>query len=237
MELLTWIGQAAKRKRDYIERAEDLADSMASLEKLEDEMSGRASQLSRKLAAGKITFAEFQRTTAEDVLISALTAVRLGRGKQSKLSDAAYAEAMGQMQYLWKFFEDIRKALDQGKIEYGKVDFATASEIEEDILGLIPEDDMNAEPGKSIPATWSGVRARLDRYLVTPAYRWYNAGEMTRSQELGASEMRRVAKRDKRCCRDCLDYDTAGWQPIGSLPVPGTRCRCLDRCRCRLDFR
>ncbi len=237
MEILTFIGQAARRKRDYIERAEDLADSTKSLEKLEEEMSGRASALSRKLSLGRITFAEFQRAAAEDTLISSLAATHLGRGKRTKMSDAAYAETMGQMQYLWKFFEDIKKALAEGKIEYGKVDFATVSETEEDILGYFPEDSLQAKPGKSIPASWSGVQARLNRYLVTPTYRWFNTGEMARRQELGASEMRRIAKRDKRCCRDCLDYDAAGWQPIGSIPVPGTRCRCHDRCRCRLDFR
>lgn len=237
MELLTFIGQAARRKRDYVERAEDLADSTKSLEKLEEEMSGRASALSRKLAIGKITFAEFQRAVAEDTLVSSLAAAHLGRGKRSETSDSAYAEAMGQMQYLWKFFEDIRKALDEGKIEYGSVDFATVDELEDDIRGFIPDDALDAEPGKSIPATWSGVRSRLDRYLVTPAYRWYNAGEMARRQELGSVEVRRIARRDKKVCRDCLDYEAAGWQPIGSLPVPGTRCRCLDRCRCRLEYR
>lgn len=237
MELLTFIGQAARRKDDYIERAENLADTVKTLEKLEEEMGGRAQALSRKLALGKITFAEFQRSAAEDTLVSSISASHLGRGKRSSISDAAYAEAMGQMQYLWKFFEDIKKALSEGKIEYGKVDFATPDEIEDEALGYIPEDDLDAKPGKSIPATWVGVRKRLDRYLVTPAYRWFNAGEMARQQELGAGEMRRVAKRDKRCCRDCLDYDAAGWQPIGTLPVPGTRCKCLDRCRCRLDFR
>jgi hypothetical protein len=237
VELLAFIGQAARRKRDYIERAENLADSTKTLEKLEEEMSERAKALSRKLALSKITFAEFQRAAAEGTLISSLAATHLGRGKRTELSDAAYAEAMGQMQYLWKFFEDIKKALSEGKIEYGKVDFAASDEIEEEILGFIPEEKLDTEPGKSTPATWSGIQTRLNRYLVTPAYRWFNAGEMARRRELGASEMRRIAKRDKRCCRDCLDYDAAGWQPIGTLPVPGTRCRCLDRCRCRLDFR
>ena len=237
MELLTFIGQAARRKSDYIERAENLADSAKTLEKLEEEMSGRAQALSRKLANTKITLAEFKRAAAEDTLISSLAATHLGRGKRTELSDAAYAEAMGQMQYLWRFFEDIEKALSEGKIEYGKVDFATADEIEDEILGIIPEDSLDAKPGKSIPASWSGVQTRLDRYLVTPTYRWFNAGEMARRQELGASEMRRIARRDKRVCRDCLDYDAAGWQPIGGLPVPGTRCRCLDRCRCRLEYR
>lgn len=237
MELLTFVGQAARRKRDYVERAEDLADSTKTLEKLEEEMSERATSLSHKLAAEKITFAEFQRAVAEGTLIASLAAVHMGNGGRTKLSDSAYAEAMGQMQFLWRFFEDVKTALSEGKIERGNADFATADLLKDDILGYIPEDDLVPKPGKSIPTTWIGVRTRLERYLVTPAYRWYNAGEMARKQELGLTEVRRIARRDKKVCRDCLDYEAAGWQPIGSLPVPGTRCRCLDRCRCRLEYR
>jgi len=239
MELLTFIGQAAKRKDDYTERAESLAESTGSLEKLEEEMDGRARALSRKLAFGKITFSEFQRAVAEDTLVSSLAAVKLGYGRDSGLTDSAYAETMGAMQYLWKFFEDIKRALEEGKIEYGSAeqDFADAEEIEDDILDEIPESALSPTPGASIPATWGGVRARLVRYLVTPAYRWFNAGRMARRRETGATEMRRRARSDKRTCADCREYDSAGWQPIGSLPVPGTRCRCHDRCRCVLEFR
>jgi hypothetical protein len=239
MELLTFVGQAARRKGDYVDRAEGLAESAGSLEKLEEEMNGRADALSRKLALGKITLSEFQRAAAEDTLVSSLAAVQLGYGRKSGLTDSAYAETMGAMQYLWRFFEDIKRALAEGKIEYGSVgqDFADAEETEDSILDEIPESALSPKPGASIPATWGGVRERVKRYLVTPAYRWHNAGRMARRQELGAKEMRRVARRDKRTCRDCLDYDASGWQPIGSLPVPGTRCRCHDRCRCVLEFR
>lgn len=239
MELLTFIGQAARRKGDYIERADRLAESTGSLEKLEEEMGGRATALARKLNAGKITFSEFQRAVAEDTLVSSLAAVKLGYGRDSGLTDSAYAETMGAMQYLWRFFEDIKRALSEGKIEYGSAeqDFADAEETEDEILDEIPESALTPTPGASIPASWRGLRTRLERYLVTPAYRWFNAGRMARRQELGAREMRRRALRDKRTCQDCRDYDAAGWQPIGSLPVPGTRCRCHDRCRCVLEFR
>jgi len=171
MELLTFIGQAARRKDDYIERADDLAESTGSLDKLEEEMNGRADALSRKLNAGKITFAEFQRAVAEDTLVSSLAAVKLGYGKSSPLTDSTYAETMGVMQYLWGFFEDIKRALSEGKIKYGSAeqDFADAEEIEDDILDEIPESALSPTPGASTPATWGGLRERLKRYLVTPA--------------------------------------------------------------------
>jgi len=237
MELLTFIGQAARRRDDFVERAERLANSTSTLEKLEEEMEGRTEALGRKLREGKITFSEFKRAAAEDTLVSSLAATVLGSQGRSKLIDTAYAEAMGQMRYLWVFFEDIQKALSTGKIKYGSEDFDEAEETEEEILDVIPASALSPEPGKSIPATWDGVRQRLRRYLVTPAYRWYNAGALGRRQELGAREMRRVARRDRMCCQDCLSFDAMGWRPIGTLPVPGTRCQCLDRCRCRLDYR
>ena len=55
MELLTWIGQAAKRQSDFIDRAQRLAESFSSLDELEEEMENRAAALTRKLKNEKIT--------------------------------------------------------------------------------------------------------------------------------------------------------------------------------------
>jgi hypothetical protein len=38
-------------------------------------------------------------------------------------------------------------------------------------------------------------------------------------------------------CGDCLDYAASGWQPVGTLPVPGQACRCGSRCRCSIEYR
>jgi hypothetical protein len=239
MELLTFIGQAARRKDSFLERAERLAEAHKTLEKLEEEMTQRADALTRKLRLEKITFSEFQRAVAEDTLVSSLAATILGAKGTTSLSDSAYAETMGQMQYLWKFFADIQAAMSSGKIKYGaeEASFDEAEEVEGQILEEIPQEALTPTVGLAIPATWRGINERVKRYLVTPVYRWFNSGVMARRQGLGAKEMRRVATRDKRVCADCLNYDALGWQPIGSLPVPGTRCQCLDRCRCRIDYR
>lgn len=305
MELLTFIGQAAKRQDGYINRAQRLAESFPSLEGLEEEMEGRAEALTRKLKADKITFSEFQRASAEDTLISSVAAVMLGLG-ETQVSPVLYSEAMGQMKFLWNFFDDIKLSLETGRLtdeeDYleeeddgwyypvpgedeplevsGSPESTSAPVITPPTSLVIPVTGARAadaaikaaktteleiekrEKGKKVsptastdtqaqeaekeskpratkrgPATWNGLGARLKRFLVTPLWRWFNTGKATKSKTGGFSEMRRIAQRDKRVCEDCKYYHSLGWVPIGSLPMPGVRCRCHDRCRCRVEYR
>lgn len=37
-------------------------------------------------------------------------------------------------------------------------------------------------------------------------------------------------------CRECIVYEAAGWQPIGTLPRPTDRCSCRDNCGCYFVF-
>jgi hypothetical protein len=37
-------------------------------------------------------------------------------------------------------------------------------------------------------------------------------------------------------CRECIVYEAAGWQPIGTLPRPTDRCSCRDNCGCYFEF-
>jgi len=85
--------------------------------------------------------------------------------------------------------------------------------------------------------TWRGLLTRVVRYLATPSYGFEQMGRFFRKQEQGYKEMRRVAILDRKVCQDCRRYDALGWQPLGSLPMPGHGCRCYDRCRCRIEYR
>lgn len=305
MELLTFIGQAARRQDGYIDRAQRLAESFPSLEGLEKEMESRAEALTRKLKANKITFSEFQRASAEDTLVSSVAATILGLG-DTQVSQSLYSEAMGQMKFLWNFFDDIKLSLDTDRLSdeedfleeeddgwyypvpgedeplevSGSPESTSAPVITPPTSLVIPVTGARAadaaikaaktteleiekrEKGKKVsptaatetqaeeaekeskpratkrgPATWNGVGARLKRFLVTPLWRWFNTGKAAKSKTGGFSEMRRIAQRDKRVCEDCKYYHSLGWVPIGSLPMPGVRCRCHDRCRCRVEYR
>jgi hypothetical protein len=37
-------------------------------------------------------------------------------------------------------------------------------------------------------------------------------------------------------CRECIVYEAAGWQTIGTLPRPTDRCSCRDNCGCYFVF-
>jgi hypothetical protein len=97
-------------------------------------------------------------------------------------------------------------------------------------------DSVASSPGGH-GRTWPGLWSRVTRYLATPSFGWFNLGRFMVKKEQGFKEMRRLARKDKKTCQDCKDYDAQGWQPIGTLPMPGHGCRCYDRCRCSIEYR
>jgi len=52
----------------------------------------------------------------------------------------------------------------------------------------------------------------------------------------GLEQERSVLGPAERHCSQCPDLAARGWQPIGTLPPPGSRA-CLSRCKCYLEFR
>ena len=192
---------------------------------------------------------------ADSTVTAALSGVMLGDKRDTNLKDQTFATTMRSLPYLWKFYADIKSSLQDGRLSYaGSTDgeleglnlspskgarkaLTAYDELAQDVLDEIPTRLMVPTVGKSTPATWNGVESRLSRYLVTPVYSWFSFGEMERMSRVGMKQMRRRAYLDKRCCVDCIGYDAMGWQPMGALPVPGERCRCLDRCRCSMDYR
>ena len=255
MELLTYVGQATKRKTRFEEMADDMVSEFNSVEKVEGEMAKRNHALAARLEKGRMRFDEFQRASADGTIVSALSGVMLGDEAQTKLKDQTFAASMRALPYLWQFHESIKSSLNSGRLTYGGSDegeleglafspskgarkaIYASDELVQDVLDEMPTRLMVPTEGKSTPATWEGVEERLSRYLVTPVYSWYSFGEMERMTRTGMKQMRRRANLDKKCCDDCRGYDSMGWQPIGSLPVPGERCRCHDRCRCIMDYR
>ena len=61
-------------------------------------------------------------------------------------------------------------------------------------------------------------------------------GTELRKQQQGFSLMRRILDPQAQHCQDCLDYASRGVVPVGSLPLPGQRCACRARCRCRIEY-
>ena len=254
MELLTYVGQATKRKARFEEQADDMVSEFDSVEAIEGEMAKRNHALAGRLERGRIRFDEFERAGADQTIIAALTGVMLG-DQRKDLKDTTFATTMKSMPYLWRFYEGIKSSLQNGRLTYagqkeGELEGLAFSPskgarkalkaddvLAQDVLDEMPTRLMVPTTGKSTPASWEGVEERLSRYLVTPVYSWYSFGEMERMGRVGMKQMRRRAILDKKCCEDCIGYNAMGWQPMGALPVPGERCRCRDRCRCTMDYR
>lgn len=65
----------------------------------------------------------------------------------------------------------------------------------------------------------------------------YWEGTTLRQEKQGYSLMRRILDAQAQHCQDCLDYAARGLVPIGSLPLPGQRCACRARCKCRVEYK
>jgi len=255
MELLSYIGQSTKRKPRFEEIADELVSEYPSIEAMEEEMARRNVALASRLQQGRIRFDEFQRVSADSTITSALSGVMLGDERKTNLKDETFAASMKALPYLFRFHESIKSSLKSGRLAYAGSDgrqldglafspskgakkaLGAQDVLAQDVLDTMPTRLMVPTEGESTPASWKGVEERLSRYLVTPIYSWYSYGEMSKMRRVGMKQMRRRANLDKKCCDDCRGYDSMGWMPIGTLPVPGERCRCHDRCRCYIDYR
>jgi hypothetical protein len=153
--------------------------------------------------------------------------------------------------HLTKFLAETKEYIDSGVLRLGDqtVDFADYNLLGavpgaidlgvEEIAGINPEEEGTEEASqqRAQGRSWPALADRVSRYLATPTFAFYNLGQYMVAQDQGFKEMRRVAREDKKTCKDCQNYDAQGWMPIGELPMPGKGCRCYDRCRCFLEYR
>lgn len=52
----------------------------------------------------------------------------------------------------------------------------------------------------------------------------------------GKTAVRRILGLTDFHCPECLSYAAMGYQPIGTLPLPKTKCTCRANCLCSLEF-
>lgn len=77
--------------------------------------------------------------------------------------------------------------------------------------------------------------ARIGLYAQSVRGSYWQGTEL-RKQEQGFSLMRRILDPQAQHCEDCLGFAAQGIVPIGSVPLPGQRCACRARCRCRVEY-
>jgi hypothetical protein len=114
-----------------------------------------------------------------------------------------------------------------GSAEYGRVGQRLRSEYA--YLQGFARDLLGARLSGAVAVARAGLYAQSVRGSF-----W--RGTELRKQEQGFSLMRRILDPQAQHCQDCLDFAARGVVPIGSVPLPGQRCACRARCRCRIEY-
>lgn len=219
MDLLSLVGMATKRRGDYFDQAKALATKYKTLDRLEEQMAKESKAVVKGLRDRQMRFEEYERTMVDKTITSALASVYLATENQNPEAkmERAWPTVVGDMlPPLTTFLNETKQAIESGSLRQG---------------------DTTAEFAEEGMSSWPGLLTRVIRYIANPAYSFFNLGDYYRKEEQGYKEMRRVPLVDGRVCPDCTTYGNAGWQPIGTLPMPGRQCQCYDYCRCRMEYR
>jgi len=222
MDTLSLISEVTKNREKYFSLAQKLARRSKTLEKLESLMYRDSNLLSTSLSQGEIRSQEFFRSLIDKTLTSALASVILGsksftQTDSERTFEKAWPIIVGQMlPPLTQFINEIQQGLDNGDLKV---------------------EDQSDYEDFSRKMSWLGMAARVLRYIANPSYSFFSLGEYFEKERQGFKMMRRVPRVDDRTCPDCIEFGNMGWQPIGTLPMPGQQCRCYDRCRCRIEYR
>jgi hypothetical protein len=79
------------------------------------------------------------------------------------------------------------------------------------------------------------ILARIKLYANGPRS-YYFVGE-TLAKEAAGYTLERRHTTPAEHCQSCLDYESMGWQPIGTLPPPGIGSECMHNCKCYKRYR
>ena len=246
MDLLSAVGVVTKRRPDYYGQAETLAKKTGSQEALEERMFKESKALVKGLRDKQLKWSEYERSLMDKTLVSALAAVYLGAkdSKPREKMETAWPTIVGDMlPPLVKFMSETESYLNDGTLRLGD-NTLEFEEIPEEVMpdSFLSDDDpqlrgdKEANQGRAQGKTWPSLAGRVARYIATASFSFFSLGAFLAARGMGNKQMRRVARHDKRTCPDWIRYDEMGWQPIGTLPMPGKGCRCYDRCRCFIEY-
>ncbi len=237
-----------------MQQAKTLAKRYPSQPALENRMKEESIALVKGFRDKLMRWEEYERSLLDKTLISALASVIIGTEdqKSNEHLEKAWPIIVGDLlPPLTQFLAETKEYIDSGQLRLGDqtADFADsdldgvipgAVDLETDELGDInPEEDgvREAQQGRAHGKDWGSLATRVARYISSSTFAFVSLGQFMVARALGNKEMRRIDRHDKRVCPDCRNYGEAGWQPMGSLPMPGKGCQCYDRCRCKIEYR
>lgn len=183
-------------------------EALELVERLIDLSSDRMRDIGRALADGKISVDEFEDLMRDQIKILHTGAGILGSGGLSFIIDDIIEEIEDRIEQQNEFLDDF---------------------IEDVRLSLI--NPLEIEPPNS---SWrAGLYAASARGTASQAQRVARAG--SQNEEGIQQERRRLGAGDH--CRQCPEYEAAGWVPIGTLPAIGWGSDCRQNCNCKFEYR
>jgi hypothetical protein len=180
-------------------------DAIVDLLRTVSDASGeRFAQLARSAVEGRISSAEFFRTTQAELRALYNSTSALAAGGWNRMTPQLHG-ANGRI-------------LGLGTREYPVGEYTSLRNFAQDIAD-----------GKLTPAQ-AGARARL---YAGKAYSRFWQVETQRLADAGYTEERWLDTKLPNECSDCPELAARGWVPIGTLPDPGDGAtECLGNCRC-----
>lgn len=247
MDLLSFVGLATRRQQEYFRQAKALAKKYKTQEKLEVFMERQSIGLVKAYRDKLMRWEEYERTLLDKTLVSALASVYLGaeNNKPDEKMEKAWPTIVGNLlPPLTKFLAETQEYVKLGVLRLGDdiQDFADG-DLDQVVPppplegNLVEQGIEEAQEEKAQGRTWKSLAQRVIQYLARPTFSYFNLGKFFVAKEQGFRQMRRIAIRDKKTCKDCKGYALMGWQPAGSLPMPGQGCVCYARCRCSIEYR
>lgn len=183
------------------------ATVQAAMEARIDAGKANLDKISRSLANGEISLAEWQTRVRDELKLLHTMAGAASRGGWDRMSPADWGRigniSKGQYRKLQNFAVEI-------------------AEGKEKLLNLAGQPN-----GRFLQRT---------RMYANAAYGTMEEMNRRGAADRGMVEERRVREAENSC-DDCIRYTAMGWQPIGTLPPIGVESVCLTNCRCGFEYR
>ena len=88
---------------------------------------------------------------------------------------------------------------------------------------------------KSGRLTAGQIRYRAGMYAKSIRSSYFRG--LTEAKRLAGNTLERRVTTSEEPCDTCVSVEAQGWQPIGSIPEPGTDCEGYTNCKCYKEYR
>lgn len=126
-------------------------------------------------------------------------------------------------------------AYSLGRGGIGRLDSSDTASLESRLESEFAYLDKFAEDIEGGNLSDANIRNRATLY-PDASYSQWQLGRQAAAVDSGEEFEIWDSPDDSASCADCLAKSQLGWQPVGTLGVPGASVKCLSRCRCTKRF-